>query len=789
MRTFTLALLALLIAPSLTMAGDESWWDGFALPNFNGLPSLNAATEYGGSLIVGGAFTAATLAHARHVAAWDGTSWSALGAGVPFTVQSLGLHAGGLVAAGDGVPANIQRWNGTTWTALGTGANGSVYALTSYNGDLIAAGTFTSIDGVTAAHIARWDGATWHPLAVGLAGTVRALCVHGTKLIAAGSFASPGGGVAQWDGSGWSAMGNGLQYPGNSLAVYGVVSDGTSLYASGMFSKSGVDSVPGVARWDGSQWNRMGPATRPQSSPLTLLGGAVVAQGVIASTGGVLASWSGSGWVPLNDSLALSGGPISLATWGSKLIVLGVRVTNPASNVGSDPLRQLDGATWSTPQQVWSPIMSGLRSYVWSLTVWNDKLIAIGGVFFAGDRTSRIPTGNVAAWDGTSWSPLGAGVFPAWASTGTTFQGDLIVGGHFTTAGGATAKSIARWNGASWSALGAGLTDPGYADVYATTTYNGDLIAGGFILNSGAITVNGIARWDGSLWQPLGSGLDRYSSDFDVVSALLPWGNDLIAGGQIGSAGGIAVNNLARWDGSSWHDVGGGVDGGVGALEEFEGDLVVTGSFTHAGGVPTVAGIARWNGSTWSTFADTSVTSVGYVEVVDGHLYAITRSAANPNDALSSWNGTRWTPLGSGFDGSASAIADYHGDIYVGGNFGWANGKASFNLARWQGLSLVGVTPWPDAMELSFAAPRPNPSSSVAAFAFTLPSAGPVRLEIVDVAGRRVALLIDGQRPQGSLRVEWAGRDAAGRLLAPGLYFAHLTTTHGQRTTRVVRTR
>ena len=57
--------------------------------------------------------------------------------------------------------------------------------------------------------------------------------------------------------------------------------------------------------------------------------------------------------------------------------------------------------------------------------------------------------------------------------------------------------------------LGNGLPSIGLSSpLYALTTYNGDLIVGGNFLKAGGIIVNYIARWDGSSWRPLGGGMN-----------------------------------------------------------------------------------------------------------------------------------------------------------------------------------------------------------------------------------------------------------------------------------------
>jgi len=65
---------------------------------------------------------------------------------------------------------------------------------------------------------------------------------------------------------------------------------------------------------------------------------------------------------------------------------------------------------------------------------------------------------------------------------------------------------------------------------------------------------------------------------------------------------------------------------------------------------------------------------------------------------------------------------------------------------------------------------HPHPIRTATTLRFALPAQSPVRLEIYDVLGRRVATLVDGMRPAGVHTVQWApGREGA---LASGLYFA-----------------
>ena len=120
---------------------------------------------------------------------------------------------------------------------------------------------------------------------------------------------------------------------------------------------------------------------------------------------------------------------------------------------------------------------------------------------------------------------------------------------------------------------------------------------------------------------------------------------------------------------------------------------------------------------------------------------------------------------------------------------GWpmltASGGAVF--ARWddfqdpdivQGFhfcALGDVSGIPDTMPgMSALAAYPNPFNPQTRLSFELPRAGEVTLNIYDVAGRKVATLLQGHQPAGPGSVTWDGRDRSGRSLGSGLYLARL---------------
>lgn len=68
----------------------------------------------------------------------------------------------------------------------------------------------------------------------------------------------------------------------------------------------------------------------------------------------------------------------------------------------------------------------------------------------------------------------------------------------------------------------------------------------------------------------------------------------------------------------------------------------------------------------------------------------------------------------------------------------------------------------------------PNPFNPVTDIRFTLSEPAHVRIAVYDLKGRKVADLVDAVYPQGENNAAWEGRDASGRRVSSGVYFAHM---------------
>ena len=82
---------------------------------------------------------------------------------------------------------------------------------------------------------------------------------------------------------------------------------------------------------------------------------------------------------------------------------------------------------------------------------------------------------------------------------------------------------------------------------------------------------------------------------------------------------------------------------------------------------------------------------------------------------------------------------------------------------------------------------QPSPFRSSASVGFSLPRAGHAKLSVVDVTGRTVRVLLDGEAPAGSREAMWDGRDDTGRQVSSGIYLVRLESADGVRTAKVAR--
>jgi hypothetical protein len=101
------------------------------------------------------------------------------------------------------------------------------------------------------------------------------------------------------------------------------------------------------------------------------------------------------------------------------------------------------------------------------------------------------------------------------------------------------------------------------------------------------------------------------------------------------------------------------------------------------------------------------------------------------------------------------------------------NTRSEADVRTAQVVGVGGAEPVPPA-RFGFESAQPNPFATSTTLHVMVPEAARTRLEVVDVLGRRVAVLVDARLAAGQHVVPWDGRDGRGQRVGAGIYFARL---------------
>ena len=624
--------------------GDD--WYAFAEPIDGYVIDLEVGPD--GALYAAGAFTLIGGVEAQNVARFDPQSgrWQALGGGVDGRVVDLAVNDENVFVVGDftsagGVPARgIARYEFASgaWSGIGLGGEAgslSIAFLALADSALYVGGRFESIGDIAAHNVARYDvgSETWSALGPGVSGLFVMEVLDGNLYVAnpGGVGGIPVGGLARWDGEAWSAVGT--PNPDASPVSVRDIAGGPDgdVYIIGGFSSYdfwSVFGVPadGVARWDGETWHAVGNglpwegsrivAGAANGETLLYVGGETVFIPERVHPINFLRRLDGSAWKPVGSDRhgGVSGHVLSVTSHLDRLCIGGAFTFAGVHRTNNVACRRPGGP--------WESLVGGANGPVFEVTFAPDGTLYAGGFFsIMGDATAR----GVAAWDGESWRPLGDGPGNSVHTLSLMPDGQLVAGGSF---------GVRIWNGAGWSPLD--------DEDWEGTTYSlvvgvdGIIYAGGEYQKSDGVAEANVLQWNGSTWTPLeGLGslpvtamvwgpdgflyaggafegvwywdgqdwvrLGEKGSQPHDIYALASDGTTLLAGGSFFLTGATGESrNLARWTGSQWKGVAGGIDGtAVRALDLSESDVYVGGIFRTVGGpserIPSV-GVAHLSG-------------------------------------------------------------------------------------------------------------------------------------------------------------------------------------------------
>jgi len=193
--------------------------------------------------------------------------------------------------------------------------------------------------------------------------------------------------------------------------------------------------------------------------------------------------------------------------------------------------------------------------------------------------------------------------------------------------------------------------------VYSLTVYDGSLVAGGSFSRASDTPVGNIARWDGSSWHDLGEWLYPFHPVGVHEDKLIAYNGSVIR----------------RWDGSDWQTIGQTND--VYSVETFgfyQGDLLVAGWFRRIDDTQ-VNGLARWDGTQWHPVGIERNGGYYYGLAVyrDDLVVAGTFTTAGDEGVkgIARWDGSAWHKFGRGMNNWVTTFTEYKGDLVAAGEF------------------------------------------------------------------------------------------------------------------------
>lgn len=191
------------------------------------------------------------------------------------------------------------------------------------------------------------------------------------------------------------------------------------------------------------------------------------------------------------------------------------------------------------------------------------------------------------------------------------------------------------------------------------TTYFGANDTIGYL----AMTDDGGASWRYPFTIPHPTYPARDPSGFGILTQARISNGDIYITNN-GDSLNSPFRGVARWDGQQWHSLGMGTPGfnsKVWALEFFQGDLYIGGSFNKRF-FPNDPGVhfARWDGQQWHSSGNPVDVLVSGLVKDDSVLYAISRGDTFGDirlPKLAAWDGSKWCGTPTNFQIGPTSIA------------------------------------------------------------------------------------------------------------------------------------
>ncbi len=589
--------------------------------------------------------------------------------------------------------------------------------------------------------------AFWQKYLAGSAGPVEygadAACVDAQgNVYIAGNFQDDGFQsmrVAKWSGGRWQILGD--HFSGGRAEAIAVDANG-NVYVGGVFeivrnSDGSEVNVLNIAKWNqaSGKWEALGGGVDDDVLALAVDNNNVYVGGNLTRgfnpNGAQVSIWrvgkwnvAQAQWEPLGDGIYnLGDGPVTaLAVAANNDVIVGGDFTG-VYNPGRVPVPTEYIARWNGAS--WSPLGQGLRSNtsggacVAGIVIDNaNRIYVTGAIATAVNANGTSVNGPVVYWDGAQWSRVALGATP-FRIDGLALDGAGKI--YLLYSVDVTIKLVEAWNGSAWTTLVYKNRFPHPSVIAANPKYATEyLYLGGAytdfyspaIINNVQVANN--ALWNGMRWSDM-LAYGAAGEVFALASDNRGYPASLYLGGSFTGVEGTPASNVARFDGTKWEALGGGVDGPVYAIAPVsynQPGAFVGGAFSFAinpDGTPVRAiNIAFWDHTQKRWFpvgfglngAVHALEVSGYDLYVGGAFTQEVFGATLNRIARWSFSSQRWEAFGSGVNDEVRALAVGQGgsvssprswrSVFVGGKFSEATNRdgskiSCRNIMMWDG--------------------------------------------------------------------------------------------------------
>lgn len=306
----------------------------------------------------------------------------------------------------------------------------------------------------------------------------------------------------------------------------------------------------------------------------------------------IIASFNGSDYAEISSFSFSTGNdnPAPLCIkWDKGRIYMGGRFNDFQAIPNSQAIVVYESGQWSA-LGAGLPVLASYPStpVVNDIEIFNNQLV-VGGCFSLDGSTPFHP---LAKWNGVAWSSFGNALLHSSCGISTTVQSlvsdgsTLYAAGSFDRSGNVFLNNIAAWNNSSWQPLGPGLPNVPVNGIFDMEVFNHEVYVSCF-MGSGCQ----VQRWNNSGWSNLMGGFSTGS-----YMNLYAHGNELFIGGDF-SFNNRPIYGLCSWNGYDFNGYGLENQSSVSKIFSAAGDLFcigmlnILGNTSHTGMITSLTGL------------------------------------------------------------------------------------------------------------------------------------------------------------------------------------------------------